>query len=178
MSETFVPEARAARDRAGGSRLRSPRASWRMWITGKGGGAKLFRACGKSKRAGSYSAARSPSHGFAVTSIALTYLPVSANFTDLYPSCRRYWLVRSDRTWSSHGEAHLPPAQHAACEDARFPCPDGDEVGPRDAGASPEEGSQAAHRPYPGQVRRSLGRLRRRSASRVMHGSRGARSCS
>jgi hypothetical protein len=48
--------------------------------------------------------------GLAVTSPALTYLSVSANFTDLYQSCRRHWLVRLDRTWSSHGEAHLPPA--------------------------------------------------------------------
>src|SRR5690348_3569912 len=149
-----------------------------MWITGEGGGAKLFRPCGKSKRASQRSARPLAIRGFVVTSVALTYLSVSANFTDLYQSCRRYWRVRSDRTWSSHGEAHLPPAQHAACEDARFPCADGDEVGPRDAGAPPQEGSQAAHRPHPGQVRRSLGRPRRRSASRVMHESRGVRSCS
>ena len=149
-----------------------------MWITGRRGSEAIPGGGKKQTAPTSLERESAGAEASTDTSVVLTYLPVSANFTILCRNCRRHWLVRSDRTWSSHGKAHLPPAQHAACEDARFPCADGDEMGPRDAGAPPQEGTQAAHRPDPGQIRGSLGRPRRHSAFRGMHGSRGVRSCS
>ena len=86
-SETFVPGARAARDRAGGSRLRSPRASWRMWITGKGGGSEAIPGLWKKqtvrRHAVTDTMTSSRHDGSSATSVALTYLSVSANFTNL-----------------------------------------------------------------------------------------------
>jgi hypothetical protein len=71
---------------------------------------------------------------------------------------------------SSDNEAIVPSAEQAPHQQAWFPSPDGDAVGPRGAIAATEEGTEAADRLAAIEARRILTRLRAcrgRTASRA-----------